>query len=152
MRTKLGVVFSFTIVSALLMWLTFDGFSDNMQYYMSIHDLNAMGQQSYGKGLRVKGELVSGSLVQSQQSLQVSFRIAENGEELAVRYDKELPDTFKDGSQVLVEGKMHPEGYFQARTLMAKCASKYESHDNYNAKNYDPEMHRAVKNETYGTY
>lgn len=151
MSTKLGVIFSFTIVSVLLMWLTLDGFNDNMQYYMSIHDLNAMGQRANGKGLRVKGDLVSGSLVQSEKSLEVSFRITENGEELEVRYDKELPDTFKDGSQVLVEGKMHPEGYFKARVLMAKCASKYESHDNYDSKEYDPEMHKAMNDQTYGT-
>ena len=38
-----------------------------------------------------------------------------------------LPDTFKDGSQALVEGKMMPDNRFVAEQVQAKCASKYEA-------------------------
>jgi len=38
-----------------------------------------------------------------------------------------LPDTFKDGAQCLVEGKVQPDGRFVAETVQAKCASKYEA-------------------------
>jgi cytochrome c-type biogenesis protein CcmE len=38
-----------------------------------------------------------------------------------------IPDTFKEGSKTLVEGKVAPDGTFQARHIEAKCASKYES-------------------------
>ncbi len=38
-----------------------------------------------------------------------------------------LPDTFKDGAQALVEGKMMPDNRFVAEQVQAKCASKYEA-------------------------
>ena len=36
------------------------------------------------------------------------------------------PDTFTDGVDVVVEGRMGQDGTFHATTLLAKCASRYE--------------------------
>jgi cytochrome c-type biogenesis protein CcmE len=38
-----------------------------------------------------------------------------------------LPDTFKDKSQALVEGRPGADGRFVAEHVQAKCASKYEA-------------------------
>lgn len=137
---KVKIAVSFTIVAVLLVWLTLSGFNDNMQYYVSIEQAKSLTPETQSKGLRVKGYLVPGSLVRSPNSLDVQFVIEENGHEMTVHYDKELPDTFKDGSEVLVEGKYISEGYFDARVLMAKCPSKYESGD------YNPETHEVTEN------
>ena len=37
------------------------------------------------------------------------------------------PDTFTDGVDVVVEGRMATDGTFHATTLLAKCASRYEN-------------------------
>jgi cytochrome c-type biogenesis protein CcmE len=37
------------------------------------------------------------------------------------------PDTFTDGVDVVVEGRMGEDGTFHATTLLAKCASRYEN-------------------------
>ena len=37
------------------------------------------------------------------------------------------PDTFTDGVDVVVEGRLDRDGTFQATTLLAKCASRYEN-------------------------
>jgi cytochrome c-type biogenesis protein CcmE len=37
------------------------------------------------------------------------------------------PDTFTDGVDVVVEGRMANDGTFHATTLLAKCASRYEN-------------------------
>ena len=42
-------------------------------------------------------------------------------------YAKETPDTFVDGSEVVVEGSLGADGVFVAHTLLAKCPSKYEA-------------------------
>ena len=51
------------------------------------------------------------------------------GKDLSVSYigNDPLPDTFKDGAQALVEGRLMPEGGFVAEQVQAKCASKYEA-------------------------
>ncbi|RMF70041.1 MAG: cytochrome c maturation protein CcmE [Calditrichaeota bacterium] len=128
---KIKIAFSFTVVVGLVVWLVVSGFNDNMRYYVGVKEVKAMSSDAYGKGLRVRGQLVPGSLVRKSKSLEVSFLIEDQGEQLEVHYAKELPDTFKDGAEVLVEGKYTPEGYFDAQMLMAKCPSKYESTDDY---------------------
>lgn len=142
MGSKIKVAVAFATVILVFAWLTITGFNENMQYYMSIEDLKAMQQTSLDKGLRVKGFLVPGSLVKTPNSLEVTFLIEENGHQLEVHYNKELPDTFKHGSEVLVEGQMTEAGYFDARTLMAKCPSKYDSSDEYyDMQKYDAKSH-----------
>jgi len=37
-----------------------------------------------------------------------------------------VPDMFKSGAEIVVEGKQDAAGVFQADVLMTKCASKYE--------------------------
>lgn len=145
---KIKIAFAFAIVASLLVWLTLSGFNDNMQYYVNIKDVKTMGASAYGKGLRVKGNLVPGSLVRTPNSLESSFQLEQEGELLEVHYNKELPDTFRDGSEVLVEGQYTAEGYFAARTLMAKCPSKYESKDAYSDRSVD----QANGLNTEGTY
>ncbi|MFQ5824912.1 MAG: cytochrome c maturation protein CcmE [bacterium] len=131
-KKKINVVIAFSIVTGIMIWLFFSGFNENMQYYRTIEEAKTMGKKVYAEGLRVKGNLVAGSLVTNPDNLQVSFRITENGHEMEVHYNGILPDTFKEGSEVIVEGKYTSEGYFDAQTVMAKCPSKYESADGYN--------------------
>lgn len=129
-RTKIALAFS--AVSLVLIWLLVGGFdAEEMQYYISIKELQAHQTNYYNQGLRVKGKLVAGSHVPSTTSLERTFKISEEGYELNVHYNGLPPDTFKDGADVVVEGKYLPEGYFVAQTLMAKCPSKYESTEGY---------------------
>ena len=128
---KIRIALAFTIIAGLLVWLTISASNENLQYYIDIKDLKAMGAGAHETGLRVKGKLVPGSLVRTPSSLDVQFVMAQDEHELEVHYSKELPDTFKDGSEILVEGKYTPDGYFTANMLMAKCPSKYETTDAY---------------------
>ena len=47
-------------------------------------------------------------------------------------YSAAVPDLYKDGSQVIVEG-IYQNGVFEAENLMTKCASRYEEESNYEA-------------------
>jgi cytochrome c-type biogenesis protein CcmE len=47
---------------------------------------------------------------------------------LVVEYASlETPDLFKDGAEVVVEGKLTAAGTFHATNLLAKCPSKFEA-------------------------
>ena len=37
-----------------------------------------------------------------------------------------IPDTFKDGTEAVVSGKMKNLNLFEAKQIQAKCSSKYE--------------------------
>ncbi|NIR47562.1 cytochrome c maturation protein CcmE, partial [candidate division KSB1 bacterium] len=58
---------------------------------------------------------------------------------------------FKEGAEVLVEGKYTDAGYFHAQKVMAKCPSKYETTDTYDQKvgNYKSTNSDVNKEGTY---
>ena len=46
---------------------------------------------------------------------------------LTVVYDGSVPDTFKVGRQIVVEGRLQPlSGIFEASNIIIKCSSKFE--------------------------
>jgi len=60
---------------------------------------------------------------------EVQFVLVQETQRLKVAYTgtDPLPDTFKDGAQALADGKLDKDGIFRAKTIQAKCASKYEA-------------------------
>jgi cytochrome c-type biogenesis protein CcmE len=55
----------------------------------------------------------------------MTFSIDELGNTMEVSYHGIIPDTFKEGAGVLLEGR-YMNGRFEATNIMTKCASKYE--------------------------
>jgi len=75
----------------------------------------------------VGGDVQAGSIVRN--GAEVTFVMHQEAKTLKVVYNGNdpLPDTFKDGAQALADGKLGPDGVFQASKIQAKCASKYEA-------------------------
>jgi cytochrome c-type biogenesis protein CcmE len=84
-----------------------------------------MGNGAYTKRLRVAGNVQPGSI--HRTGTHVQFTLMEADQLLAVDYSgtEAPPDTFKDDSQALADGKYGTDGVFHAKGLQAKCASKY---------------------------
>jgi cytochrome c-type biogenesis protein CcmE len=120
---KFGSVTVLILVS--LGYLAYTGVQDSKSYYVTIKELNAMGNEAYSKRLRVAGNVVPGSIKRS--GTRVDFMLKENDLTLPVSYTgtEAPPDTFKDDSQALADGKFGSDGIFHAKQLQAKCASKY---------------------------
>jgi cytochrome c-type biogenesis protein CcmE len=65
-----------------------------------------------------------------EDTVGVSFLLAdtENPDQaIRVAYQGAVPDTFRPGAEVIVEGSSHSTASFTAHTLMTKCPSKYEN-------------------------
>ena len=78
---------------------------------------------------RVHGFVVAGSIAKNLQAGHVDFDVADSSgaKALAVRFlGIDVPDLFKDGAEVVVEGRFD-SGTFLAERVMAKCPSKYEA-------------------------
>jgi cytochrome c-type biogenesis protein CcmE len=115
------------IVIGTLVWLATAGMGDNKTYYKTITELGQMGDQAYGKRLRVGGDVENGSI--QRVGSEVIFVITQEQRKLRIAYrgTDPLPDTFKDGAQALADGKLDRDGVFRASKIQAKCASKYEA-------------------------
>ena len=114
-------------VVGTLVWLALTGLKGDMTYYKTISELNQMGDQAHGKRLRVGGDVEKDSVVRDGRK--VSFTLRQDALKLKVVYNgiDQIPDTFKDGAQALADGRLGPDGVFQASKIEAKCASKYEA-------------------------
>jgi cytochrome c-type biogenesis protein CcmE len=114
-----------------LAWLAVGGISETKTYYKEIKEVNAMSKDELQKRIRVGGDVASNSIVRDGK--EVRFVLTQNDLKLSVVYvgTEPLPDTFRDGSQALADGRMREDGVFQANRIQAKCASKYEGKPGY---------------------
>jgi cytochrome c-type biogenesis protein CcmE len=113
------------MILLLLGYLAYTGVQDSKSYYVTISELHKMGNGAYTKRLRVAGNVQPGSI--KRAGTHVQFVLVEQDQLLAVDYTgtEAPPDTFKDDSQALADGRFGQDGVFHAKALQAKCASKY---------------------------
>ena len=113
------------IVVGTVAWLAISGASQAKSYYVTINELQAMGNKAYTRNLRVAGNVQPGSITRSGPD--ANFTLVELGKTLRVTYQgaEPPPDTFKDDAQALAIGTFGRDGVFHATQLQAKCASKY---------------------------
>ena len=57
----------------------------------------------------------------------MKFDMTDGARTYPVSYRGITPDTFTDGVDVVVEGRLDRDGTFAATTVLAKCASRYEN-------------------------
>jgi cytochrome c-type biogenesis protein CcmE len=114
-----------------LSWLAIGGISETKTYYKTIAEVSAMGSRAQESRLRVGGDVEPGSIIRDGKI--VRFVMKQDNLKLNVVYTgtDPLPDTFRDSSQALADGRMRPDGTFEASRIQAKCASKYEGKPQY---------------------
>jgi cytochrome c-type biogenesis protein CcmE len=113
------------VILLALGYLAYTGVQESKSYYVTIKELRGLGDSAYSKRLRVAGNVQPGSI--KRNGTRVEFVLMENDQVLPVVYSgtEAPPDTFKDNSQALADGRFGRDGVFQAKQLQAKCASKY---------------------------
>jgi cytochrome c-type biogenesis protein CcmE len=95
-------------------------------YYMTVPELSHCSICTT-QAVRVAGIVQSGSIQRNQQTQTVTFKMSDGHQALPVTYTGVVPDIFRPGIQVVVEGHYPGQGTFQAQTLLAKCPSKFQS-------------------------
>jgi cytochrome c-type biogenesis protein CcmE len=124
-RRYVGFGAVIAVILLALGYLAYTGVQDSKSYYVTIKELNGMGNEAYSKRLRVAGNVAPGSI--KRQGTHLEFLLVEQDRTLPVVYSgtEAPPDTFKDNAQALAEGKFGRDGVFHATNIQAKCASKY---------------------------
>ena len=78
-------------------------------------------------GVKVGARVVSGTIVREPSGRSVMFKMTDGTKTYDVKHTGIVPDTFTDGVDVVVEGRLDANGTFQSTILLAKCASRYEN-------------------------
>ena len=119
------IVAGLAILGAVI-YLIYTSTQANALYYLTVSELKSCTTCAT-QSVRVAGFVQAGSIVRDDQKQQISFVIADGGHTLHVVYSGIVPDIFRPGIQVVVEGNYTGQGPFQAQTLLAKCPSKFQS-------------------------
>lgn len=106
--------------------LCLTGFSSDGAYFLNVGEARAMEPGQLNKA-RLFGLVSSDNLVKETGTVSFHLMDKDNIEQtIPVRYQGLVPDSFKAGAEVIVEGSMNALGQFMAKTLMTKCPSKYQ--------------------------
>jgi cytochrome c-type biogenesis protein CcmE len=127
MKARGKFIVGSAIIVATLLLLAYVGYTQSKTYYHTISELSTLQGSALHQRMRVSGNVRAGSIAHLDG--RVDFVLEESGQSLPVSYigRDPLPDTFKDGAQALVEGRLTSPGGFRAEQVQAKCASKYEA-------------------------
>jgi cytochrome c-type biogenesis protein CcmE len=112
------------ILALAVGYLVFTAARGSAAYYLTIEELQQRGPSS--RNVRVAGNTLGESIVWTPREQRLEFEIVDQSGRLPVIYSGSRPDMFRDQAEVVVEGKLGPDGVFEAHTMLLKCPSKYE--------------------------
>ncbi|MBQ7606874.1 MAG: cytochrome c maturation protein CcmE [Desulfovibrionaceae bacterium] len=117
-------------------WLLYSGFTSGNVYFLNVSEALGMTTDKLQQ-VRLFGTVADDHLARNEKNLELRF-LLEDRDDISIRvpvfYRGIVPDAFKPGAEVIVEGAMEAISgsdaslarNFLARTLMTKCPSKYQ--------------------------
>lgn len=127
----LGIVAGVSIAGALAL----TAFKKNVMFFYDPSQV-AAGEVKEGQRFRLGGMVEKGSIERTPGSLEVRFVVTDFQHQLRVKYDKVLPDLFREGQGVIAHGHVDSSGVFVADEVLAKHDEKY----------MPPQVARSLKN------
>lgn len=139
------------MVLGAVVFLIWTATASNLQFFMTVDELNAQKQEVVDKKLRVSGAVIGNSIQYDAQSLTLSFDVAhvpadapdietEGGlaealhvavmdpsrARMKVVYVGVKPDLLRNEAQAIMTGHLGADGVFYAEELLLKCPTRYE--------------------------
>ena len=125
-RLPISIVLGGLAILGAVIYLIFANTQADAEYYMTVSELQNC-KICATQSVRVAGEVQAGTIVYDNAHGQVRFVINDGSRSLAVIYSGVVPDIFRPGVTVVVEGHYTGQAPFQAQTLLTKCPSKFQS-------------------------
>jgi cytochrome c-type biogenesis protein CcmE len=120
---RLTLIGAALAIVGLAVGLILYALKDNIVFFYSPAEVVQKAVQP-GTRLRIGGLVKPGSLEHAAGQL-IRFTVTDNVKDIAVTYDGELPDLFKEGQGVVVEGLLQSPDAFAADSVLAKHDEKY---------------------------
>jgi len=141
MPSKLRFVIGAGLIVLAIGYLIVTAVRNTSEYYLTVSEVSARHAQFSGQMLRVAGRVKTGSISWDTATLTLAFAIvappnpdgspvravaaAEPAEFRVVERGEPKPDMFAAGRDVIVEGRIAPDGTIEARQVLTSCPSKY---------------------------
>jgi len=104
--------------------LILNAFRSNLVFFFSPSQVYAQ-EAPQGRSFRLGGLVEQGSLKRQSNGLEVRFIVTDTARSVPVMYRGILPDLFREGKGVVTQGRLGPDGVFQADEVLAKHDENY---------------------------
>jgi cytochrome c-type biogenesis protein CcmE len=116
-----------TVVLGGFAFLLYGGIGENLVFYLTPTELEARGEGAYDTSVRLGGVVIPQSVQWDADALDLRFRIGDGTTEYEVHSTGAPPQMFRDGIEVLVEGRLASSGVFHSTSLMVKHSNEYRA-------------------------
>lgn len=124
-RTRLIVVLFVLAGAGVSVSLVLVALNENINMFYPPEAV-ASGEAPVGTQIRAGGMVLDDSVLRDGETLDVSFVLTDYvGSEFKVIYSGILPDLFREGQGVIVQGRIREDGHFEASQVLAKHDENY---------------------------
>lgn len=126
-RKRLNFIIITLALLALVLSLSLYALKQNINLFYTPSQI-VEGQVKPGRLFRLGGQVTPGTLTRSASQLLVSFVVSDEAHhQVRVNYQGVLPDLFREGQTVVVEGSLDKNGIVQANQVLAKHDERYRA-------------------------
>jgi len=123
-RRKLFLLLFITAILATATALVLYALRQNISLFYTPTQVIS-GQAPLKHSIRVGGMVEKGSIVRAKKGLSIQFKITDFNRMITVNYTGILPDLFREGQGVVVEGRLIDLHHFRALQVLAKHDANY---------------------------
>ena len=122
----LKILVTAAVLVLALTGLMFATLREDTQFYKHVDEVMVDPSAWHGKRLQLHGYVTG--IERKRNSLDYRFSVQSNGRVVQASYSGVVPDTFKEGAEVVLKGTLSGDGFHvENKGVMAKCPSKYEA-------------------------
>jgi len=112
-----------TLSTAVALVMT--AFEDNIVYFHSPTDIATRTDLQKDRRLRLGGLVKQGSWQKESDGLTHKFFVTDTAHDIRVAYKGIMPDLFREGQGIVMEGRLQQDGSFRADEVLAKHDENY---------------------------
>jgi cytochrome c-type biogenesis protein CcmE len=123
-KRRLSVITIILIGTSVAAFIALKAFQSSITYFL---DPAAVAEKGYNltDHYRVGGLVKTGSVARLEDDVTMTFAITDCEHDVVVHYTGILPDLFREGQGVVVNGKFNEQGTFVATEVLAKHDENY---------------------------
>jgi cytochrome c-type biogenesis protein CcmE len=120
---RIRVAACLAVIVIALAWIAIRGLTGNFVYYLTPADIVSHHKAHVGERIRLGGYVVPGSVHHASSVLM--FTVTDGTDSMQVSDTGSVPELFKAGQGVVLEGALGTDGRFHADTLLVQHNGSY---------------------------
>jgi cytochrome c-type biogenesis protein CcmE len=124
-QRRMGVILGGLATLGIAAALVLNAFEDSVVYFHSPTDIATRTDLQKDRRLRLGGLVKQGSWHKAADGLTHKFFVTDTAHDIQVAYKGIIPDLFREGQGVVMEGRLQSDGSFRADEVLAKHDENY---------------------------